>query len=218
MSKRDWLEWHQPYDDPGSALSRRLAIVQARIAEALRRRPEGPVRAVSMCAGQGRDLIGVLADHPRRHDVTARLVEFDERNVEIARAAARAAGLPGVEVVARDAGMADAYEDAVPADLVLVCGVFGNISDDDILRTIRFLPQLCGPGATVIWTRHRHPPDLTPSIRQWFERSKLEEVAYDAPVDSLFGIGVQRFHGAPVPLQRRTRLFTFVGFDSLPRA
>ncbi|GHD35622.1 hypothetical protein GCM10010335_31060 [Streptomyces galbus] len=35
-----------------------------------------------MCAGQGRDLIGVLAGHPRRDDVRARLVELDEKAEE----------------------------------------------------------------------------------------------------------------------------------------
>jgi hypothetical protein len=35
----------------------------------------------------GRDVIGVLAGHPRRDDVRARLVELDERNVAVARQA-----------------------------------------------------------------------------------------------------------------------------------
>jgi hypothetical protein len=30
-----------------------------------------------MCAGQGHDVLGALPDHPRRGDVTARLVELD---------------------------------------------------------------------------------------------------------------------------------------------
>jgi DNA replication and repair protein RecF len=41
-----------------------------------------------------RDLIGVLASHPRRGDVRARLVEIDPRNVAFAEAGARQAGLP----------------------------------------------------------------------------------------------------------------------------
>jgi hypothetical protein len=56
----------------------------------------GEVRLISLCAGQGRDLIGVLTGHPRRDDVRARLVELDERNVVLAR---QVAGLPGVEVL-----------------------------------------------------------------------------------------------------------------------
>jgi hypothetical protein len=57
-------------------------MVQAMVADALERVPPGPVRVVSLCAGQGRDLLGVLADHPRRGDVTARLVELDPGNAD----------------------------------------------------------------------------------------------------------------------------------------
>jgi hypothetical protein len=76
----DWHEWHDAYDSPDSYLGRRLALVQERIRLALDDAPPGPLTAISICAGQGRDLIGVLADRPRRHDVRARLVELDERN------------------------------------------------------------------------------------------------------------------------------------------
>ena len=74
---RDWHAWHDAYDDPGSSLAQRLRVVQARIAATLDAAPPGPLRALSMCAGQGRDLIPVLASHPRGRDVTARLVELD---------------------------------------------------------------------------------------------------------------------------------------------
>ncbi len=51
---RDWQGWHQRYDDPDSALSRRLRLVQAHICSFLDR-VEDPVRVVSACAGDGRD-------------------------------------------------------------------------------------------------------------------------------------------------------------------
>lgn len=172
-SQRDWWEWHRPYDEPGSFLARRLDIVQQRVREALDRCRPGAIRAVSMCAGQGRDLIGVLVEHPRRHDVTARLVELDPRNVRVARAHIRAAGITGIEVFEGDASPTDVYDGFVPADLVLVCGVFGNISAADIQATIHQLPTLCAAGATVIWTRHRLEPDITPTIRLSAGRSSL---------------------------------------------
>ena len=75
MSK-DWLAWHRPYDEAGSPLQLRLAAVQAHIRRALGARPPGAIRVVSICAGQGRDLLEVLVDHPRRADVTAHLVEL----------------------------------------------------------------------------------------------------------------------------------------------
>lgn len=215
MSTRDWQAWHAPYDDPGSPLSRRLAIVQGRIRDALDAMPSGPIRVVSICAGQGRDLLGALRDHPRRHHVIARLVELDERNVEVARAAIRAAGLGGIEVVAGDAGATDAYFSAVPADLVLVCGVFGNLTDSDIEHVIRRLPELCARGATVIWTRHRRPPDVTPAIRRWLAQAGFDEIGFDAPEDIVQTVGTARMRGEPRPLEPGVHLFTFAGFDAL---
>jgi Putative methyltransferase len=215
VSQRDWFDWHHPYDDPNSPLSCRLRIVQGEIRAAVDRAPVGPVRAVSMCAGQGRDVIGALADHARQADVSARLVEMDRRNVEAARAAAQASGLTGITVRECDASVTDAYEGAVPADLVLACGVFGNIDEDDIRATIRTLPQLCVPRATVIWTRHRLAPDLTPAIRAYFEESGFEEVVFHAPDDAFFGIGVHGLDATPVPLRPGHRMFDFVGHDAL---
>ena len=97
MAQPDWVEWHRDYDDPGSLLSRRLELVQGHLRAELDHAPAGDLRLISLCAGQGRDVIGVLAGHPRRDDVRARLVELDERNVAAARQAAQAAGLDGVE-------------------------------------------------------------------------------------------------------------------------
>src|SRR5215216_453640 len=55
----DWRGWHDGYDDPASSLSRRLVVVQTRLAEVVAR---GDVRSVlSLCAGDGRDIIPVLA-------------------------------------------------------------------------------------------------------------------------------------------------------------
>ena len=69
VTERDWFTWHDAYDHPGTALSRRLAAVQGQIRAASDAAKPGPLRAISLCAGQGRDLIGVLAGHPRRADV-----------------------------------------------------------------------------------------------------------------------------------------------------
>ncbi len=166
-----------------------------------------------MCAGRGHDLIGVLADHPRRAEVTARLVELDEQNVRSARDAVSAAGLDGVEVAAADASFTDAYEGAVPADAVLLCGLFGNISQADIANTIGHLSSLCAPAASVIWTRHRHPPDLTPYVRETFEQAGFGELAFeDSPP---FGVGANRLLTEPQPFEAGVRLFEFVGYDVL---
>jgi hypothetical protein len=163
-----------------------------------------------MCAGQGRDVIGVLATHPRTGDVDARLVELDERNVDFARRSASEANLDKVDIVCGDAGMTDSYAGAVPAHVVLACGIFGNVSDDSIAKTVAALPVLCEAGAVVIWTRHRLPPDLNPSIRRWFDEAGFEELAFDAPEDVFpIAVGVHCLVAEPRPLGNTQRLFTF---------
>jgi hypothetical protein len=58
-----------------------------------------------------------------------------------------------------DAGNIDSYKGAVPADVVMMVGVLGNISDADVERTIKTAPQLCFPGTTLLWSRSRGDGD-----------------------------------------------------------
>jgi hypothetical protein len=169
------------------------------------------VSLVSLCAGQGRDVIGVLPHHPRRDDVHAVLVESDAHNVGLARRAAVREGLSQVEVRQADASLAAGYADVLPADVLLLCGIFGNASDRDIERTVASAPALCRVGATVIWTRHRRPPDLTPRLRAWFAESGFDEIAFDAlPTSTLTGVGVHWLRrSAPAPKLPGHPLFTF---------
>ena len=211
MVQRDWVEWHRDYDDPDSLLSRRGELVQGHLRAELDRAPAGNLRLISLCAGQGRDVIGVLTGQPRRDAVCARLVELDERNVALARQAAQAAGLHGVEVLQADAGNSDACAGAVPAQIVVACGIFGNITDRDIEVTVAALPSLCAPHALALWTRHRSPPDMTPAIRSWFEEAGFREEAFDTSDDGFMSVGVHRLVGEPATLALGQRLFTFPG-------
>jgi hypothetical protein len=206
----DWVAWHGRYAHCDSLQSRRLPVVRAHIREFLESRADTP-RVISICAGDGRDLLGVLEEMPEPDCVRARLVELSPKLADDALARAREAQLEGVEVLTADAGVTDAYADAVPADLVLACGVFGNVSDRDVERTVRTLPQLCAEGGTVVWTRHRRDPDLTPRIRAWFADAGFREQAFDSPGPDSFSVGVHVLERPPEPLERGRRLFTFNG-------
>ncbi|MCT9933545.1 class I SAM-dependent methyltransferase [Planotetraspora sp. A-T 1434] len=205
----DWHAWHDAYDLPDSGLARRLRVVQERTQAALDGSPPGPLTLISLCAGQGRDLLPVLAGHPRRDDVRARLVELDPRNATIAQSMVTASGLDRVEVVTADAALTDHYRGMAPADIVLACGVFGNITDEDIERTIGYCSQLCAKDGTVIWTRHRSAPDRIPLICDWFEERGFERQWLSEP-EAGFGVGVHRFTGRPEPLAQGEHMFTFI--------
>ena len=179
--------------------------MQAEVAAALDRAPGGTIRLLSLCAGRGLDVLPLLPVHPRGPDIRGRLVELDPRNVEAARRSAP----DGIAVVHADAGSTNAYVGAAPADLLLLCGIFGNISDEDVERTAGAVPQLCAPGATVVWTRSRHAPDLTPAIRSWFARAGLAETAFVTEGRDGWAVGAGTFQGEPQLLHRNCRLFTF---------
>jgi hypothetical protein len=208
VTTTDWSEWHDAYARPGSGLGDRLIAVRNQIDALLSATAPEPVRVVSACAGDGRDLLGVLAGRSDAERVTALLVEYDAALVARAREAARA--LPAqIDVRQADAAQSDVYEGAVPADLVLLCGIFGNVSDADVRTTVEAASQLCASGGEVIWTRHRGDPDLTPSIRSWFEAVGFEEVVFIAPDPDEWSVGVHRLITDPDPLEPGRHWFTF---------
>ena len=204
-----WATWHDAYDDPESDLSQRLIAAQRRLSDAIDEAPPGAVRVISACAGQGHDVIRVLKTHPRASDVHALLIESDDHNVGVARARIAAAGLTGVDILQGDAGVTSSYRDAVPAHVLMLCGIFGNVSDDDLRRTVSNASRLCAPGATVLWTRHRRDPDRTPEIREWFAEAGFDEVAFDSPGPDRFALGAVRLAVPPLPYVSDLRLFTF---------
>jgi hypothetical protein len=207
-ARRDWEEWYEAYADPDSVLSRRLAVVRTRIGECLDAASGAvPIRILSLCAGEGRDLLPELAARPALR-TTSTLVELHPRLV--ATASQAASDLDGVEVRQGDAGDVAMFADVVPVDLLLLCGIFGNISNADIQFTVSAVPSLLNAGGTVIWTRGRFDDeDLRPVIRRWFTEEGLDEVAFDGDPER-FGVGVAR---APADRQAApltaTRLFTF---------
>lgn len=207
---QDWVDWHSPYDEPGSPLERRLRCVQQQVARWFDERRPDQRRVLSVCAGQGRDLLEVMAARDDVGDVAAALVELDPANCEVARRLAETVAGADIEVLEADAGRLTAYDGLVPADLVLMCGVFGNISDDDVRRTVAAMPMLCAPGATVMWTRHRNPPDLTPAIRRWLAEEGFAEDTFVAPDDVKWSVGVHVFGGSTQRLQRDAEMFRFV--------
>ncbi len=209
---RDYLAWHEAYDDPDSNLSKRLRAVRTEINRFLDSTAPHGVRVLSVCAGDGRDLLGVLARRPDRARVSGTLVEVLPALVDRAREAIDDLGIGSVlDVRQSDAGHSGAYAGAVPADLLIVSGVMGNISVADIEGLVHTCRELCAPGATVVWTRGRMEPDLGPAIRSWFEAAGYASVALHEDIEgSPMRLGVERLTAPPLPLRTGRRIFTFL--------
>lgn len=193
---KDWVRWHDDYADPLSSLSRRRAVVQAALRKALDEHA-GVIRLVSMCAGDGGDVLPVLREHPASVRTRPLLIELDPA------LAARA----GEHAVVADAGVTDSYLAHGRAHILLACGVFGNISADDARRTIATLKGLVEPGATVIWTRAHDGPSR--EIRGMFAAQGFAEVSFVAPADAPFRVGVSRATTTGPRPAAGVRLFRF---------
>ncbi|NUR60771.1 MAG: class I SAM-dependent methyltransferase [Catenulispora sp.] len=221
MELRDWKPWFAAYDDPESPLAGRLAVVRDGITRALDEAAAGPIRILSLCAGEGRDVIPVVAAHPRRADVTARLIEFDPEIADVARNAAAEAGLTdqtdqsdqtgAFTVVTGDAADPANFADFGPADLLLLCGIFGNISEADISNTVARAAALTARGGTAIWTRHRREPSLVPAIHDWFAQAGFAALWESDPAlpESVYVAG-HRQERDPAPFSGGDKLFTFI--------
>lgn len=214
---RDWRRWHDDYDSPDSSLARRLVVVQGYLERALSEAPaeaDGDRRLISLCAGDGRDVLPVLARHSHGHLVHAVLAELDPELSGRARATAGRLGLTQVDVRTGDAGSAETYLDAAPAHVVMACGVLGNISNEDAHRTVAALPALLVANGIVIWTRGRGDQESDPSedIRAHLEGQGFEEMAFTRSAATRFRVGMHRLTTSPVPAERlaRTQLFSFV--------
>ena len=138
------------------------------------------------------------------------LLEVHPGIADRARTRAAAAAVTGLTVRICDAADTGAYVGAVPADLVLLVGIFGNISHADISTTIATAPQFCCPGATVIWSRGRDRDDINHRIRAEFADAGFSELGYDeSELPSRPALGRVRYDGAPVSLDATRHLFTF---------
>lgn len=205
---RDWVAWHRAYDDSRSSLARRLIVVRRRVGEVLDAHGDGPIRILSLCAGDGRGLLPELSSRPRLTTQTM-LVELDAHLA--ATASAAGSSVEGVEVRRGDAGDLTTVADVLPVDLLLLCGIFGNISIAEIQATIAAVPSMLADGGTVVWTRGWFADDdLRPAIRRWFTEAGLDEIAFDGDRER-FGVGVNRVD-RNVATTRSTpeRLFSFL--------
>jgi hypothetical protein len=210
---KDWRDWHQHYDNPDSSISLRLELVQSDLRRALAEAPNdenGVVNLITMCAGEGRDVLPVLAGENGGRPVKAILVEYDETLAQRARTAVQDLHLSEVEVKTADAGTTDTYRDFPLAQVLTVCSVFGNIPVADMRRTVATLPALLANDGIVIWTRKGHDQSL--EVRHVFVDHGFSEMSFTNTADGLFWFGMNRLANRPAQLrapQSGTRMFSF---------
>jgi amino acid adenylation domain-containing protein len=207
----DWNEWHKHYDSQPN-LQERLRNVRRQIIAALDECPPGPIQIISVCAGDGRDLLGALENHPRRNDVTALLLDNNAQSVERGKSAAQKIGLGRqLQFVEADATLAKNYASHVPADLILLSGFLGHLRHKEVPGLIESLPMFCKTGGQAIWSRRNILHDgreQIPLIGKFFRKANFVEIHFEAASANGFAVARARFAGQPKPLDSSRVLFS----------
>lgn len=141
-------------------------------------------------------------------------MELNPKLVEQGRATIESAGLTQqIEFVNGDATLSSSYIGAVPADVVLVCGVFGNLADEaELRRLIQNLKFFAKKDAFVIWTRgHFQGISYSEIVRKQFREAEFEEVDFRLTSTGNMGVGLHRYRGENLPLPKEQTLFVFSG-------
>jgi len=209
-SPTHWVDWHRAYDEEGSTLQRRLGVVEAELRAALDAMPPGPISLLSLCSGDGRDVLDVLAAHERAADVRALLVDLDETLLGAGARRAERLGLGGVAVLRADAGVPAPYRAVLPVDVLVFCGILGNVSDEDASRSVAAFSSMLRERGHVLWTRHRRAPDLTVRIRRWLAASGFEERSF-VPIEGTLAAVGHHVLAAPADSRPPEVLFRFEG-------
>ena len=137
------------------------------------------------------------------------LVELNPANVAEARRRAQAAGLDNLEVLEGDAGLSENYPSAGRASLVVVSGVFGQLSMEDVVRTITLLTEICKTGGSVIRTTYEVLSEKQVAIEGHFADHAFEQVGFELTSGKTYGVVQHRYRGEPQPLSHPARIFTY---------
>ena len=113
-----------------------------------------------------------------------------------------------IRSTARYCRSASAPANALPADVACCCAA--SSAAPVISSAPCWRHPACARRVTVIWTRHRRPPDLTPQVRAWFTAAGFDELAFDAlDTGPLSAVGANRLRRAPSAVLPAQPLFTF---------
>ena len=211
--ERDWREeWHPRLRRVGSATRaappRRTG---AELRDAITRAPTWSDPGDQRLRRRGRDLpVSSPTTRARRRDAPARSSSTPSSRPPPPRTRRRES--TSSALTRRTTSV---YAGAVPADVVLACGIFGNITDEDSTTPCDRFPMLCAPG------RDGHLDAPSPPARPDRRRPALvrRSGVRGARLRRLRRLPVRRRcpspYGPPLPFEPGGSLFTFVGYDAV---
>jgi hypothetical protein len=123
---------------------------------------------VSVCAGDGRDVIQVLSGELSELPVRALLVESEPELARRGEAQAVSAGVSDrVLFRCRDATRMESYQGYVPADVLVMAGVLGNVPSRAYPDLARTAATLLRRGGFLLWTQRRFSGAIDAEYREF---------------------------------------------------
>jgi hypothetical protein len=205
-----WDDWSE-HAYRSRTYSLRLAEVQGHLGECFAAYSTRPIRLLSVCAGDGRDVMGAMISHNVQGQVVAWLVEQNLRSVNRGTTQSRRLGLQDtVKFLHADATLYDTYRNIAPSDIVLLSGVWGHVPASDRPRLVQALASFCKPGGMVIWTRAlANGVSRMDEIQIEFASPLWELVCASITSDKCWGVVSQRYCGPQIRPASGGRIFQF---------
>jgi hypothetical protein len=205
-----WNGWPDKiYQD--KSYQQRLEAVQGQIKKFLDTAPAGPFRILNICAGDGRDVLGAVCEHPRRTDVFAWFVELDRDSVEQGRQTAVKLGLENsTRFINGDATVYSTYRSVGRADLVIACGVWGHVPTPEKPSLVRAMATFCNPGGRLIWTRGvSRGIEKVRELEALFDEQTWDDHQLTFTPNKSWAVAIYRYCGPMLELPADGQIFNF---------
>ena len=197
--------WHLNHNDMNSTPYKRNKDEQNLIKTCLNS-IKNNVNIISICSGQARDILPILAGKKDNNKINTYLIDTDLECLEYADNYAKENKIPNVHLINKNAGLRETYNDIPQADIIIICGVFGHLSLLDIKSTISFIKHLLNENGFVIWSRHKFDNDISEDIKNIFKELNFNELAFVSPEDEPYTLGLHVVDG-------KTDIFNYIEYE-----
>ena len=206
----DWNDWHNHYDDLDSELSKRLGKVKEHIKNILLE-TENPT-VLNICSGQGKDILESMLELDKDAEVFLIDTNIDALNSGINFAKKNNIGT--ITFINEDASHTSTYKkyDIPKSNIVLACGLFGHLNEDDSYTLVDFLKTQIKINGTVIWTKNIENDSIS-NLRKYFINNNFKEINYFGPEGSPWAVVCNQYVGEEFDLNKEYKIFNFIDRD-----
>lgn len=206
----DWHTWNDHYDNADSELSKRLNKVKEYLKNTLLN-IEIPT-VLNICSGQGKDILESMVELDK--DAEVYLIDTNTNSLNAAINFAKTNNIGTITFINEDASHTSTYKkyDIPKSNIVLACGLFGHLNQEDSYGLVDFLKTQIKANGTVIWTKNIENDSIS-NLRKYFIDNNFEEISYFGPEGSPWAVVCNKYIGEEFDLSKEYKIFNFIDRD-----